>query len=201
MSRVQPTTASLEPNWSDWPRQRVSVIPAVVLEWLKDEGSLTKRLIQTCPGQFRVRLLRQDWGRALYSEQRQLRIRRGEAAMVREVELCCDEIPWVFARSLIPASSLRGSARRLAHLGEKPLGAVLFADRNVHRGETQIARILPRHPLFASATSHLERKPKELWGRRTLFTIADKPLLVNEIFLPAIPAFATAHFTTSNCRF
>ena len=193
MSRAQQTTASLEPNWSDWPRQRVSAIPAVVLEWLKDEGSLTKRLIQACPGRFRVRLLRQDWGRALYSEQQQLRIRRGEAAMVREVELCCDEIPWVFARSLIPASSLRGSARRLAHLGEKPLGAVLFADRNVHRGATQIARILPRHPLFASATGHLVRKPKELWGRRTLFYIADKPLLVNEIFLPAIPDFSTPH--------
>ncbi|MCF6283291.1 MAG: chorismate lyase [Candidatus Polarisedimenticolaceae bacterium] len=189
---MQQNTASLEPNWSGWSRQRVSTIPAVVLEWLKDEGSLTKRLIQACPGEFRVRLLRQDWGRALYSEQQHLGIRRGEAAMVREVELCCDETPWVFARSLIPATSLRGSARRLAHLGEKPLGAMLFADRNVHRGETQIARILPRHPLFAAATGHLEQKPKELWGRRTLFYIADKPLLVNEIFLPAIPAFATS---------
>jgi chorismate--pyruvate lyase len=168
----------------------VSTIPAVVLEWLKDEGSLTKRLIQASPGQFNVRLLRQNWGRALYSEQQYLRIRRGEAAMVREVELCNDDTPWVFARSLIPATSLCGSARRLAHLGEKPLGAVLFADRNVRRGKTQIARILPRHPLFAAATKHLEQQPKELWGRRTLFYIADKPLLVNEIFLPAIPAFA-----------
>ncbi len=190
MNRVPQITASLEPNWGNWSRQRVSAIPAVVLEWLKDEGSLTKRLIQASPGKFNVRLLQQDWGRALYSEQQQLKIRRGETAMVREVELCSDETPWVFARSLIPASTLRGSARRLAHLGEKPLGAVLFADRNVRRGETQIARILPRHPLFSAATSHLEQLPKELWGRRTLFYIADKPLLVNEIFLPAIPAFA-----------
>ena len=190
MNRVQQTTASLEPNWGDWHRQRVSVIPRMVLDWLKDEGSLTKRLIQHSPGKFQVRLLRQDWGKALYSEQLQLGIRRGERAMIREVALCSDATPWVFARSLIPATSLRGSARRLAHLGEKPLGAILFADRNVHRGETQIARILPRHPLFTSATHHLEQKPKELWGRRTLFYIADKPLLVNEVFLPAIPAFA-----------
>ena len=193
MSIKQQTTASLEPNWRGWPQQRVSAIPAIVLDWLKDEGSLTRRLIQACPGEFRVRLLRQEWGTALYSEKRQLQTRRGEAAMVREVELCCDETPWVFARSLIPASSLRGSARRLAHLGEKPLGAVLFADRNVQRGETQVARILPRHPLFVSATSHLQQKPKELWGRRTLFYIAGNPLLVNEIFLPAIPAFSIAH--------
>jgi len=190
LNRVPQTTASLEPTWGDWSRQRVSAIPAVVLEWLKDEGSLTKRLIQASPGEFSVRLLRQDWGRALYSEQQYLGIRRGEAAMVREVELCSDGTPWVFARSLIPATSLSGSARRLAHLGEKPLGAVLFADRNVCRGKTQIARILPRHPLFSSATSHLKQPPKELWGRRTLFYIAGKPLLVNEIFLPAIPAFA-----------
>ena len=44
--------------------------------------------------------------------------RLGEAAIVREVELLCGETPWVFARTLIPATSLRGPARRLAMLGD-----------------------------------------------------------------------------------
>ena len=30
------------------------------------------------------------------------------------------------------------------------------------------------------------RRVDDLWGRRTLFRYAGKPLLVNEIFLPAI---------------
>jgi chorismate--pyruvate lyase len=107
---------------------------------------------------------------------------------VREVELLCDEMPWVFARSVIPATSLRGRARRLGNLGERPLGGVLFADPGLRRGVTQIARLLPRHPLYAAACDHLIEKPGELWGRRSVFFFAGKPLLVNEIFLPAVSA-------------
>jgi chorismate--pyruvate lyase len=156
-------------------------------DWLWDRGSLTARLVKASGGAFRVRVMHQGWGSALYSESRLLGMRRGEAALVREVELLGHDTPWVFARTLIPASSLKGGARRLAGLGDKPLGAVLFSDPSMRRGPTQVARLLPRHPLFAVATNSLEQKPVELWGRRTLFFLAGKPLLVNEIFLPELP--------------
>jgi chorismate--pyruvate lyase len=183
----------LEPNWLEWHLQRVAVVPKEVADWLRDEGSLTRRVIQACGGgAFRVRLLHQGWGRALYSESRVLRLRRREATLIREVELLCDNHPWVFARTLIPATSLRGSARRLSQLGEKPLGAVLFSDRRVHRGITQIARLQPRHPLFAAAAASLVEQPQALWGRRTLFYLSNRPILVNEIFLPEIPRYPTS---------
>ncbi|MEN8167512.1 MAG: chorismate lyase [Pseudomonadota bacterium] len=188
MSALISDKSILEPNWAEWRLQRFSNMPASVQSWLRDEGSLTRRVVEACgEGRFRVRLLHQGWGTPLYSEGRVLRLRRGEATLIREVELLCDECPWVFARTLIPATSLKGSARRLTQLGEKPLGAVLFSDPKINRGITQMARLQPRHPLFAAATAHLERQPKELWGRRTLFHIAKRPLLVNEIFLPDIP--------------
>ena len=63
-----------------------------------------------CGSGFQVRLLRQGWGSPLYSEGRLLRMRRGEIAVIREVLLLCDELPWVFARTLIPIHSLRGGA-------------------------------------------------------------------------------------------
>lgn len=107
--------------------------------------------------------------------------------LVRDVELLCNEKPWVFARTLIPISSLKGSAQRLTQLGEKPLGAVLFYDPTVLRGATQITRLLPRHPLFDTASNHVDEIPEQLWGRRTLFYVEKRPLLVNEIFLPALP--------------
>ncbi len=154
--------------------------------WLKDTGSLTKRLIAFCQGQFSVRLLHQGWGQSLNTEARLLGTRRGEAAIIREVELMCDTQALVFARTLIPATSLTGGARRLAQLGNKPLGAVLFADPATRRTRIQIARISPRYPLYAAATDHLVHKPAELWGRRTLFLYAGKPILVNEIFLPGV---------------
>ena len=143
--------------------------------------------MDACQGTFRVRLLHQGWGSPLASERRLLGMRRSETALIREVELLCDERPWVFARTLIPASSLSGGARRLAYLGERPLGAVLFADPTTRRGPVQLARLLPRHPMFAAAMDHMQDAPEELWGRRTLFHYAGKPILVNEIFLPGIP--------------
>lgn len=162
-------------------------MPDRVYNWLKDESSLTRRVVEACSGDFRVRLLHQGWGNVLTSERRLLEMRQAESAMVREVELLCSETPWVFARTLIPATSLSGGARRLAYLGDKPLGAVLFADPRTRRKRIQIARILPRHPLFSAAADHLDDKPEELWGRRTLFLFSAKPILVNEIFLPSIP--------------
>lgn len=188
MSALISDKSVLEPHWAEWRLQRFSNLSASVQGWLRDEGSLTRRVVEACgEGRFRVRLLHQGWGTPLYSEGRVLRLRRGEATLIREVELLCDECPWVFARTLIPATSLKGSARRLTQLGEKPLGAVLFSDPMIIRGITQMARLQPRHPLFAAATAHLDQQPKELWGRRTLFHIAKRPLLVNEIFLPDIP--------------
>lgn len=108
-------------------------------------------------------------------------------ALVRDVELLCDQVPWVFARTLIPISSLKGAAQRLTQLGEKPLGAVLFSDPKVIRGTTQVARLQPRQPLFETACNNLHEKPQNLWGRRTLFYLEKRPLLVNEIFLPKLP--------------
>lgn len=181
-------TSINEPEWGDWQRHRLHEIPRGIQVWLRDTGSLTRKVIQACEtGCFRVRLLHQGWGSPLNSERRILRSRRGVVMLIREVELLCDEHPWVFARTLIPATSLQGAARRLTHLGEKPLGAVLFNEPQAVRGVTQIARLLPRHPLFAAACSHLDEAPAELWGRRTLFHLSGRPLLVNEIFLPGIP--------------
>lgn len=184
---MRPTRVSCnfdEPGWSDWRELRKPRIPGAVASWLRDQGSLTQRVKTACGERFRVRLLRQCWGPPLRSERRLLRMRRGEVAVVREVELLCSDQPWVFARTLIPARSLRGSVRRLVRLGERPLGAVLFADRQVSRGLTQMARLRPGHRLFAAACAHLDPVPDGLWGRRTLFSISGRRLLVNEIFLP-----------------
>ncbi len=188
LSSITPIHARLEPNWADWRRVRKVLVPDHVYSWLCETGSLTARVKAACGNRcFEVRLLQQGWGRPLYSEGRVLKMRRGESAVVREVELLCDGIPWVFARTLIPASSLRGPVRRLTLLGCKPLGAVLFADPMVERGPMQIAHLSPRHPLFCSAAARLERVPLDIWGRRTVYFLAGHPLLVNELFLPDIP--------------
>ena len=157
--------------------------------WLADQGSLTRRLKQVSHGVFEVRLLRQGWARALPTELRLLGVGARGKALVREVELICCGVPWVYARTVIPARSLAGAARRLGHLGTHSLGAVLFASPATRRCAMEYTRLSPTHPLYAAATRHLtDARPGVLWGRRTLFRYVGKPLLVNEIFLPALPA-------------
>jgi chorismate--pyruvate lyase len=176
-----------EPKWRPARVQPRSRIPDLVRDWLLDEGSLTQLVIRNCPQRFRVRVLSQDWGRPQPSERRALQMNVGGTAFIREVELYCGARPWVFARTLIPAGTLRGGARRLAYLRDRPLGAILFADPRVLRGRLETAELLPRHRLFCAAAERLESAPASLWGRRRLFYIEGKPLLVNEIFLPDLP--------------
>lgn len=185
---MKPIAATgLEPRWISLARRRPVGVPDHFYRWIRDSGSLTRRVIDRCSGRFRVRVLHQGWGDTLTSERRLLRMRRAERVLVREVELLCAESPWVFARTLIPAPSLSGAARKLALLGDRPLGAALFSDPTTRRLRVEMARLRPRHPLFAAASRHLDAAPAALWGRRTLFLYAGRPLLVNEIFLPGIP--------------
>ena len=163
-------------------------IPSELSSWLLDPASLTLRLQQLCAGHFRVRVLSQSWGRPYLDEARLLDMDKSGRAIIRQVQLLCDRQPWIFARTVIPAESLRGRLKRLAHLGTRPLGAMLFADPGMQRGVVELARILPGHTLFAAALSHAVQQPQEIWGRRSVFRLADKPLLVSEIFLPGFPA-------------
>jgi chorismate lyase len=166
----------LRPSW-----------PHETLAWLLDPASLTRRVVAVCPGRFRVEVVSQGWRRPLLNEARVLGMPAARYAFVRQVYLLCDEQPWVFARTVIPRTTLTGHERRLAHLHTRPLGEVLFADPSMRRGEVEVARLTPGDGLYRSATQRLAVKPAAIWGRRSLFTLSGKPLLVNEIFLPDIP--------------
>jgi chorismate--pyruvate lyase len=176
-----------EPVWRRLGGARPTAVPETAWSWITETGSLTRRVQDACAGQFELRLLRQEWGDALLSELDLLRADRHGRHLIREVELLCDGEPRVFARTVIPARSLIGRAHELSRLGTRPLGAVLFADPSTRRGAVEFARLSPAHGLFAVATAHSTgERPAELWGRRTLYRFADKPLLVNEIFLPVL---------------
>jgi chorismate--pyruvate lyase len=177
----------LEPTWLPIKRLRYGGLSPATLDWLRDQGSLTRRVVGHCDGCFRVDVRSQTWSRPLPGESLRLELAQRQTAMLREVVLRCDESPWVFARTLIPATTLQGGGRRLAHLGDRPLGAVLFADPKVQRGELEVARLLPHHVLFRSAVESLDRTPGSLWARRALFYLEGRSLLVNEVFLPALP--------------
>lgn len=161
-------------------------LPLKLKPWLLDTGSLTQRLITSCDGSFCVRVIRQHWASPLLNESRRLRMPRGKLALIREVHLLCDDQPWVFARTVIPAKTLRGPLRRLAHLQNKSLGAILFANKSIVRTGLEIAHIDKDQQIYKLATGHLALTSQPVWGRRSVFSLHHHPLLVSEIFLPQI---------------
>ena len=165
-----------------------SRIPAGLSDWLLDRESLTLRLQQLCPGKFRVQVLSQVRDIPRLDEAQALGMMPREMAIVRQVLLLCGEQAWVYARTVIPVALLRGKLQRLAGLGTRPLGGVLFADPGMRRGTVELAEILPGQAVYAAATGHLRQRPAAIWGRRSVFRLSGKPLLVSEIFLPDFPA-------------
>ncbi len=184
-----PDTRTSEPRWRRARGAARGAIPAKFRPWLLDEDSLTERLRECCGGGFRVERVAQGWRRPLPSEALALGMRAGQAALVREVRLICGNMPWVVARTVIPRATLKGRHRRLARLGNRSLGAVLFADPSMQRGALEIANLDRGMRLHAEVTRGLANVPGELWGRRSCFRLAGRPLLVCEFFLSAIPEF------------
>lgn len=158
-------------------------IPGDVKDLLFDTSSLTARLVKKCAGRFRVEVLSVQRTTPTPDEIRALGLRYRSHALIRQVLLYCDDTPWVYARTVIPMTSLRGSLRSLTKLGNKPLGAVLFADKTMRRSEMEITALKPGH-LCYPWTRH--PGPETIWGRRSVFRLHNKPLLVSEFFLPGV---------------
>lgn len=154
--------------------------------WLQEPGSLTRALMQRCPA-FNVARLRQELDRPGLDELAQLGLPRGRLAVVREVLLRNGAAPLVYAHSVIPRPGLAGPWVGLAGLGNRPLGATLFANPRIRRQPLEFKRLDRRHPLCRRALPYLSTAPTAtLWARRSLFSLERHPILVTEIFLPAI---------------
>ena len=160
-------------RWRGYRRVPEWVLPRCWRAWVLDQGSLTKRLIKASEGNFAVRIVFQGWAYPRMDEARVLKLPGRKKALIREVELLCFGEPWVRARSIIPGSTLTGQERQLKHLGTRPLGAFLFKARTMRRTAVELA----------SAITGEERGTN---GRRSVFLLHDKPLLVSELFLPVM---------------
>lgn len=164
--------------WQRWSRQELT--PALRC-WLLDEGSLTARLIAASGGDFRVRVIAQSWQRPHADEARALGLRAASRALVREVALECGGEAWVFARSIIPETTLRGELRHLRRFGSRSLGALLFASPRSRRGDFELSRIEAGDAFLPEGLA----PARAVWARRSVFRLRDRALLVQEVFLPA----------------
>jgi chorismate--pyruvate lyase len=153
--------------------------------WLRDHGSLTRRIQQRC-GEFSVRNVCDRLMTAAHDETALLVQPPRQKIYTREVFLLADNRPVVFAHSVVAPHHLRSAWQSLQHLGNRPLAALLFAHPLVQRAPLHYRTLKPNHPLYRRAIVTLDTPPSKLWARRSLFTLHGAPLLITEVFLPEI---------------
>jgi chorismate--pyruvate lyase len=94
-----------------------------------------------------------------------------ERYWLREITLFGDGTPWLFGRTIIPASS--SNVMDVVNLGTVPLGHYLF------NGKHKLGR------------DFIQLGPQEdgTWARRSLLRVSGEALLLTEVFLPASPVY------------
>jgi len=170
-------------NWCRRKQDLTSKVSTEFKLWLHDNSSLTAKIIDACNGKFRVEVLSEGRTTPTPDEIQALGLRFRSQAIIRQVLLLCDDEPWVYARSVIPMTTLIGPLRRLSKLGSKPLGAILFSNKRIVRSHMEVTRLSPEHPCY-NWTGHSGNEV--IPGRRSIFRLYKKPVLVSEFFLPEI---------------
>ena len=150
--------------------------------WLTDEGSLTLLMEKCNQGPIDVHVNQAGFAPTQVEERRWLNLKQRQWAFLREVELYGkNQQLWLWARTIIPKSTLRGRANRLKMLKAKPLGPLLFKKLGAHRIFMELEHKACHHPVSSQG--------QKLWHRRSLFLLSEGPLLVTEIFLPDNPVY------------
>jgi chorismate--pyruvate lyase len=147
-----------------------------IWQWLKDDESLTQRLIDVSNGRFSIDLLQQEVTIPIWHEQDCLGQSHHLAATVREVSLNVIDQPIVLARSVIPLSLIRKHQNGLTNLGRQPLGQLLFKEGKVRISRRQFTQINLGQDI--------------VYGRRTPYEYMGSIILVCEFYLPRISEFS-----------
>ncbi|WP_164488084.1 chorismate--pyruvate lyase family protein [Pseudomonas lundensis] len=183
------TSPLISPVWLE--QSQLGALPdALTLDWLFDEGSLTRRLTAVSNDHFSVSPLFEGWQTLREDECRVLELPAGSLGWVREVCLRGHQVPWVFARSVASKSALEAGGLNMDALGTRSLGELLFSDQAFERGPLQVCRY-PRDWLpDADRTDNL-------WARRSRFMRGSLSVLVAEVFLPNLWAAVSARPETN----
>lgn len=170
------------PNW----HSDSTMIPDSLIDWVLDAGSFTKRLEhygQTSP---LVQVLYQGWQFPCLEERIVLGISPRVYALIREVLIYSKGVVCMFARTVFPMTTVTGKEQQFLYLKNRSLGSVLFNDPQIERGGFEFACIQSGMAWYEQVKAHVPSSSNELWARRSFFYIKNKPLLLAEMFLPAL---------------
>lgn len=171
-----------EPAWFQHRPGVRYCLPENVQSWTYEPGSLTRRLRDFYGDAVSVKILFHCWRTPFLSERRLLKTPEHRYCLTREVLLHAAGKPLILARTIIPEQTIKGAHRNLSHLGNRPLGEVIFSYPKLERLEMDVTLIdqsaWTQNAIDAASIS------QPVWGRRTVYAIAHRQMLVSEFFLP-----------------
>jgi chorismate--pyruvate lyase len=169
-----------------WQENRIGTrhsLPKPVQSWTYEAGSLTQRLRTIYGAKVAVNVLFQGWRVPFLTERKLLHLHEQRLCLVREVLLHAENKPLILARTIIPAATIR-IAGSLAHLGTRPLGEVIFSYHGLERVAMDVALVKPS--IWIPDVLTAANIQQSVWGRRTVYAIKQRQMLVSEFFLPEI---------------
>jgi chorismate lyase len=163
-------------------------LPPRVRDWAALGTSMTARIGEVAGAPIEVEVFGQAAGRLLPDE-RPL-FEPGGHAVVREVCLSARGEPLLLARTVFTSRRLQRHPT-IVGLGTRPLGSLLFAGGRASPWTVrEVARLRPSDPIHRLVRRRQAVVQPATWARRTLFELFGEPLLVTEIFTPALLARA-----------
>lgn len=154
--------------------------PPSLHAWLAEPGLLTARVRRTCGDATVFRLLRLERAALAPGLARRMAVTDGHC-LVREIEFACGCARWIFAQSVFPDSTLRLHPW-LAELGNAALGESLLGRHDVSREPLEYRKLSSTEAL-ALAAGGIDG---HAWARRAVYQLSGAPILVQEVFLPAL---------------
>jgi chorismate--pyruvate lyase len=174
---------------SPWmPLDRLTAaVPTALRSWLTEPGLLTARIRELCGERMRFRMLAPLRAQPLSDE---LQARLGgcdQAGLVREIEFRCLGDRVLYAQTVLPDSTVQAHPW-LRELGDSPIGESLRRAGGVLvREPLEYAPLPPEHVLaLAASDGSPDARGVTLWARRAIYRLDGLPILVQEVFLPAL---------------
>ena len=144
-----------------------SKVDASVLSWLSESGPITNRI--KLSQKFKLELLNDEIDEI--SKEEELFLNSfSETFRVRRVILLGNNTPVVYAKSVIPSSTIENGLSSLGKIGNAPLGDILFTPGVFTKLEMVCA-------------SFLSKEKNVYWGRKIKYSVNSEPISVMEVFL------------------
>lgn len=175
----------IEPCWKSRLTTEKLSLSYRSLQYLQSEGSTTQWMQAFCGERYRIEVTQQAWNKPLLSEAKALATASHHYMWTRRVVIYGNETPWMLGRTIIPRMSLRGAFRLVQTLGTRSIGEFLFKQKNLQRSPfvyalantAWLSQLWPEYSAVLSEPVYL---------RRSIFWVANKPLLLTEAFLPQL---------------